>query len=230
MSWIEPTALLRGEGRYAVERPADASAPWARLGTLVVACGALYGFAMGSLEARWLGALYSAVKVPLLLSFSIGVCLPNFFVVNTLLRLREDFGAALRGILAAQGTVALTLASLAPVTWFVYACRATYPVALLWNAAAFGLAAVGGQLTLARHYRPLIARRPRHRHALAAWFALYVFVGVKVGWVLRPFVGDPALPTTFLREGRWQENPYANLLWTVVGLMRAVARKIADDG
>ena len=85
-------------------------------------------------------------------------------------------------------------------------------------------------MTLARHYQPLIRRRPRHRHALALWFVLYLFVGVKVGWVLRPFVGDPALPTTFLREGRWQENPYANLIWTVVGLGMTIARKIAGDG
>lgn len=223
----ELTSLLRADGRYAIGRR---TVPWVRLCSVVTTSGLVYGFAMGSLEARLIGALYSALKVPLLLTFSILVCLPNFYVMNLILGLREDFGAALRAILTTQGALALTLASLAPVTWLFYACRMTYPVALLWNASVFALASAAGQVMLARHYRPLIAQRPRHRHALFAWFVLYVFVGVKIGWVLRPFVGDPALPTTFLREECWQDNPYANLLWTVVGLGMTIVRKISGDG
>lgn len=31
----------------------------------------------------------------------------------------------------------------------------------------------------------------------------YAFVGIQMEWVLRPFVGDPAKPTTIFREGAW---------------------------
>ena len=59
---------------------------------------------------------------------------------------------------------------------------------------------------------------------MIAWFVLYAFVSIKVGWVLRPFIGDPALPTEFLREGKWAENPYANLFWTAVAFVVNAAR------
>jgi hypothetical protein len=214
--------VLRAEGRYAVglER-----VPWARLALWVAAGGGLYGFAMGSLEARWVGALYAALKVPLLLTLSVAICLPSSWVLHLLLGLGRDFRAAARGILSAQGTLALCLAALSPVIALVYVSGPSYPAALLANAALFGLAASGAQLTLARHYRPLIAREPRHRRALAAWFALYSFVAIKLGYVLRPFVGDPRLPTTFLREEQWQENPYASLFWTAVGLVASILRR-----
>jgi hypothetical protein len=34
---------------------------------------------------------------------------------------------------------------------------------------------------------------------LVLWFVLYAFIGIQLGWMLRPFVGDPTRPTTFLR-------------------------------
>jgi hypothetical protein len=221
--WRDAGELLRATGRYAVERQ---SVPWRRLLCFVILGGALYGLVMGALGGRWQGALYSAAKVPILLTCSTCVCLPNFWVVLALLGLRDDFAAAVRGILAAQGTLALCLASLAPVTALFYWSGLDYPGALLWSAGCFGLASLAAQRTLRRHYRPLIARRPRHVRALAAWLALYVFVGIKLGWVLRPFVGDPQLPPAFLRAEQWQDDPYTNLFWTAVGLAASAVRAL----
>jgi len=221
---LGPASLLRAEGRYAVGR---ARVPWGRLVLFVSLGGSLYGLVMGSLDGRWVGALYSAVKVPLLLCLSLSVCLPNFLVVNLLLGLGQDFPAALRGILSAQGTLSVCLACLAPVTAVFYVSQPSYPFALFLNGCCFGLAVLCAQLTLANHYRPLIARQPRHRRALAAWLALYVLVGIKLGHVLRPFVGDPRLPTTFLREEQWQDDPYASLLWTAVGLLAGAVRRLS---
>jgi hypothetical protein len=48
---------------------------------------------------------------------------------------------------------------------------------------------------------------------------LYLFVAIQMGWVLRPFVGDPDQPTRFFRAGAWS-NAYveiATLVWRVVG-------------
>jgi hypothetical protein len=47
------------------------------------------------------------------------------------------------------------------------------------------------------------ARSPRHRLLLRAWFFLYAFVGIQMGWVLRPFIGDPHLPVAFFRSEAW---------------------------
>ncbi len=90
--------------------------PVARLLALLVASGFLYGLALGSFGLRAEQALYSGLKVPILLCFSTLVCLPSFFVVNTVVGLRDDFGEALRAVVATQACLAIVLAALAPLT------------------------------------------------------------------------------------------------------------------
>ena len=140
--------LLRSRGRFSI----DASrVPWVSLAALVCLSGFAYGAAMGFSDARLLQSLYSGLKVPLLFVLTSLVCLPNFFVVNTLLGLRKDFAAASRGIVAAQATGAVCLASLAPFTLFVYASSDNYDLALVFNGGMFLLATVAAQLTLSKH-------------------------------------------------------------------------------
>lgn len=185
----------------------------------ILAGGLLYGAVMGAYGLRPRQMAYSALKVPLLLGVSALICLPNLVAVNTALGLRDDFRAVLRALLLSQGTVCVALAGLAPITAFAYVSLADYNVAVVFNGAMFLLAALTGQITLGRHYRPLIAANPRHRLGRNAWLALYVFVAIQMGWVLRPFVGNPELPTRFFREGAWG-NAYvevAALLWRALG-------------
>ena len=47
---------------------------------------------------------------------------------------------------------------------------------------------------------------------------IYVFVAIKLGWILRPFIGDPELPLEYVRAEQWQENPYSTLVWTAAAL------------
>ena len=215
---MAPSSLLELLGARGVFAPQAPGLPWRLLGLWIVSGGALYGLVMGALGGRILGGVYSASKVPVLVLGATALCLPSFFVVNAVLGLRADFRAALRGILAAQGTVAVCLGGLAPVLLLFYVSRVSYPVALLLNGGLFAVASFAGQCTLRRHYAVLIERNGRHRIALTAWFALYVFVSIKLGWMLRPFIGDPSLPLEYLRAEQWMENPYANLFWTAAAL------------
>ena len=74
-----------------------------RLFTYLVLFGLIYGAAMGSFRAiasqpQWARQmLYSAVKVPLLLSASFVISLPSFFVLNSLLGLAARFCAGRAG-------------------------------------------------------------------------------------------------------------------------------------
>ena len=209
-------SLLRGEGPYAAGRGV---VPWRQLLLLVVAGGFVYGAAMGAYGARGWQAIYSASKVPLLLGCSTLVCLPNFYVVNVLLGLRDDFSAACRGVFAAQATLAVVLSSLAPVTLFFYASSGDYEQAKVWNGVMFFVGTVSGQVTLSHHYRALIASNPAHRIGRFAWVVLYVFVAIQLAWVLRPFLGAPDLPTAFFRQDAWS-NAYVEVLDAIAKLFR----------
>lgn len=206
--------LLRGRGALA---PGDGPLPTARLVTLVLVCGGLHGLVMGSF-AGGLGALFAALKIPLLLLLAPALCLPSFRVVHAVLGLADDLPAARRAVLAGQATLAVSLAALSPVLVLVVLSSDHYHLVKLVNGALFLLASLAAQLTVARHYRPLLARDGRHRWALVIWPTLYLFVALQLGYALRPFVGHPDFPTEFLRED-WMGNVYLDLWWALRGVL-----------
>ncbi len=207
--------LLRAEREF---RPGTAHAPLRALISLVVVGGFVYGGAMGTFGGwRW-QILYSALKIPLLIATSTVVCMPTFFVLHLLLGIGDDFGTAIRAILAGQASVAIGLAALAPATMFFYASITDYELAVLGNGAPFLLATIAGQLTLARHYAPLIARDDRHVLTRNAWMFLYVFIAIQSAWVLRPFVGSPDLPVRFFREEAW-DNAYVRIFRAILRVL-----------
>ena len=192
--------------------------PSAGAWAIVLGCGLTYGGVMGLFGGRIGQVIYSAIKVPILLGATLLLSLPSYFVLNTLFGLRNDFAAAWRAVVASQAGLTIILVSLAPLTAFWYVSSANYRVAILFNTVMFAVASLGAQGILQRGYRPLIAQDPKHRWLLRVWILLYAFIGIQMGWNLRPFVGDPDRPVRFFREGNW-ENAYlvvAQILWEAV--------------
>lgn len=189
---------------------------------LILAFGMFYGGLMGTYggvagERIW-QIVYSAVKVPLLLIATFLLSLPSFFVLNTLLGLRGDFARVVASLLATQAGLTVILASLAPVTAFWYVSGSEYQQAILFNGLMFAVASMSAQWLLRREYRPLIGRHPAHRWMLRTWIVIYVFVGIQMGWVLRPFIGNPRAPVQFFREDSWS-NAYVvvlEMIWRVM--------------
>ncbi len=200
--WRRAEAILRGH-------------PGAGSWQLVVGCGLGYGGVMGAYGWRPDQVAFSAIKVPLLLLATLLLSLPSYFVLNTLLGVRSDFATAWRAVVASQAGLTIILLSLAPLTAFWYASSSNYRSAIYFNALMFAVASVGAQALLRKSYQPLIERDPRHRWLLRTWIVLYAFIGIQMGWNLRPFIGAPDQPVRFFREGAW-ENAYvvvARMLW-----------------
>jgi len=210
--------VLRGRRRPdGSTQPSDS--PGALLG-MVLAFGLAYGAVMGTFggvggDRAW-QVVYSALKVPLLLVATFLLSLPSFFVLNTLLGLRSDFPQVVRALMATQAGLTILLASLAPLTASWYVSSGDYTAAILFNALMFAVASISAQWSLRRDYRVLIAKSPRHRSLLWTWIVIYAFVGIQMGWTLRPFVGDPATPVQFFREGGWS-NAYVTVLQMIRG-------------
>jgi hypothetical protein len=216
---LRPADLLRSRTIPLAEgRPLRAVT---ELVLLVVVFGVAYGAVMGTYAGpngpRVTQMVYSATKVPLLLLLTFFISLPSFFVLNTLFGVRDDFGDAVRALIATQAALTIILASFAPLTAVWYFSLAGYRQAILFNALMFGIASFTAQFLLRRLYRPLIERNPKHRMLLRAWLIVFAFVGIQMGWVLRPFIGHPRGPTTFFREGAWG-NAYVE----VAGMIRDV--------
>jgi hypothetical protein len=208
--------ILRGQPLWD-ETPQLRSLLWVIM--LMAACGGGYGAVMGSYPLTWeqtrpLQVLYSGLKVPLLLLLTFGLSVPSFYVANLLLGLGDDFVDVLRSVLATQAALTLTLLSLAPFTILFYVSGVSYDQALLVNSALFGLASLSVQPLLRRHYRELIAKNSLHCWTMRTWLVIYAFVGIQMGWVLRPFIGSPTTPTEFFRSEAWG-NAYL-VIWTLL--------------
>lgn len=201
-----------------------ASGRWWLYPLIVVIAGPVYGAVLGSWGAGGPGRLalipYAAIKAPLLVIGTTMVCLPGYFVLSTVLGLRADFPKALGAIGAGQAGLALALASLAPLTRVAYVSGIGHAQALLFAAGMFLLATSAGTAVMMRRYRPLFARSRKHVLMLGFWVMSYVFVGIQMGWMLRPFVGSPGVPVTFVRQEPWT-NAY-------VALTKIVAQSVQE--
>jgi len=179
---------------------------------LLAGGAAAHGLALGASSGEWLMAIYSAIKVPILLLVSTAITLPNFYVLHGALGLQSDFRAACRGIVAAQAGLAIALGATAPIVVVIaLSVRDPYLLTVL-DGLLFALAVGAGQLILRRHYRPLLARNGFHRATLLSWAVLYVFFAIQFSWVLRPFLGTPGFPVEFLRSEAFEQNAYV-VLW-----------------
>ncbi len=214
--WTQAHSLLR---------PTGGPAPFARRAIAIICLfGIIYGAFMGTFfgegqAPRLYQAMYSAAKLPLLLMLTFALALPSFYVLNMLLGLAADFPEAIRALLSTQAGLTIILASLSPFTLVLYASTTNYDAAVLFNALMFAIASFAAQRLLRRFYGPLIARNPRHKTMVRLWLILYAFIGIQMGWVLRPFIGRPDAPTTFFREGAWG-NAYVEVWSKISDLAR----------
>jgi hypothetical protein len=212
-----PGQVLRSTGEYA---PDAARVPVRPLLSIVVVCGFAQGAVMGFHDGRALQALFSGLKVPLLLLGSTAVCLPSLYVLHLCLGLHRDFAAACRATFVVQAVAALFLAACAPLIAFAYLSSDHYPFATFVNGVAYLGAALTAQQALARHYRPLIVANPQHRIVLGCWLLLYVMVAIQLAWTMRPFVGWPAVEPALFRSEAWG-NAYVHLIDALRKLFRS---------
>jgi len=190
-----------------------AAVPNARTCIVVATIGsALFGLALGASSGQPLLSLYAMLKLPLLLACTTLLCLPTFYVVHCVLGLRADFGAAMQGMLAAQATFGIGLGALAPMVPFLTLSVADPYALTLLDGLLCAIGTLAAQQVLRRHYRPLIARDPRHRLSLNGWLLLYAFAGIQVAWVLRPFRGTEGFAVQFLRPEAFEQNAWLVLL------------------
>jgi hypothetical protein len=189
-------SVLRGSASHKVDMSA-----LIQIILMAIACGAIYGAVMGTSagcrDGHWIQIVYSAVKVPLLLGATFTLSVPSYFVFYSLFGLRSAFFQAMSAILTAQAGVAITLASLSPFTALWYASLTDYQSRVLFNGAMFAIATIAGQVLIRRYYKVLIEQNRRHLLLLRLWMYVYFFVGIQMGWTLRPFVGEPSLAPHF---------------------------------
>lgn len=208
--------LLRG--RSTTPQQLTENAEGLRLGLflkLAVALGAIYGVSMGlyaatghqPAELRHL--LASTIKIPALFLLTLAVTFPSLYVFSVLGGCAMRFLAVLR-LLVATAVVNLALAaSLAPILAFFTFSTTSYAFMIVLNVlllAVSGAVALGFLLKVLRRLASAVPgdelsgiKAPTGTAFFHIWVLLYALVGAQMGWLLRPFVGNPSLPFEWFR-------------------------------
>jgi hypothetical protein len=173
--------------------------------------------------------LASMAKVPLLFFLTLIVTFPSLYVFNALIGSRLTMGSLLKLLIAAMAVMLTLLAAFGPIVAFFAASTNSYPFMKLLNVVVFAIAGVMGLAFLlqtlhrlaAVHEFPVVTppvegeepgptpgvleRMAQSAHTATVnrifriWIVVFALVGAQMGWVLRPFIGDPAKPYSFFR-------------------------------
>ena len=217
--WLrELDQLLRGEHTRREElEQGRVNLPAGRLLLLGLLLGAVYGACMGLFSATsgqgdvWRRLVAPAVKLPLLFFLTLLVTFPSLYVFAALANSRLRARETLRLLLAAITVMLGVLASFAPVTVFFTLSTDSYRF-LLFLSVVF--AAVAGFVGLAflnraighvfreNPHEPAAAGEARARRIFRVWLVLFGIVGAQMAWILKPFVGNPALGFEWVRPSR----------------------------
>ncbi len=197
---------------------------------IVAGCG-LYGFAIGLGRAP-LMAVYVAVKMPLLIFFTLGVNGLINGMFGSLLGSGMSFRQTMQACLMSFALFALIVGSLAPVMIGMALDRPAdgtpelagwYRMFLLTNTVVIAFAGIIANHKLLRLIEAFSGSRPAAIRTLVAWLAGNLFVGAQLSYNLRPFFGNPDLPVQFLRP-----DPFDGTFYEAVWGM-TFARMSGDD-
>jgi hypothetical protein len=188
----------------------------------------------------------SMVKVPLLFYLTLLVTFPSLYVFNALVGSRLRLLTVVRLLVASLGVMVTVLASLGPIVAFFSVSTASYPFMLLFNVAVYTIAGTLGLAFLLQTLHRLsvldsqvshpgepgswetnepagaldpLENRVLSKHVKTVfrlWVIVFALVGAQMGWVLRPFVGNPASPFTWFRPRA--SNFFQAVFQTFVGL------------
>ncbi|MCC2668196.1 MAG: actin-binding protein, partial [Armatimonadetes bacterium] len=158
---------------------------------------AFYGLVTGLATGSWVRILTNPIKLPLVLIFSMCLCLPTLYIFSSYLGSRRSFlQTAALGFtgLAITGVI---LAAFAPITWFLtFTAPGAYALHVLVNVAVLALSGCIGVRFMFRGLTRLHQGTPmmwKQSSFLWGWMALYGLVGAQMGWLLCPFFSNSDL-------------------------------------
>ncbi len=187
---------------------------------IAIIMGAIYGAVMGGtnlmqgqamppLGAKITMIFITAIKVPVLLMASGAIVYFPIYVSNAFMGERHSWRQVLALLVSSTAITCTVLASMATVAAFFSITSTTYDFIKLLHVAIFTYSGVIGLQYLLGTIRWMAPPRPRASRTLVAlWLLLYMFVGMQLAWVLRPFMSSPGEPFQVFRprSGNFYES------------------------
>ena len=180
---------------------------------------AIFGATLG-FYALNLQIVFAAIKAPILIFGTVGICLPALFTFNVLLGSKLSFKQTSAMLSVTAYIMATVLVSLALIMLFFMVSTSSKSFILLLNVAAFGIAGLFGvrMLWTGMDYLTIRSGYEPNRQIIQIWTLIYIFVGTQLAWILRPFIGSPGETVLFRDiEGNFYQAVFHAFINLIVG-------------
>lgn len=158
-----------------------------------VILSAAYGLCIGWYAWNF-QILASAIKLPLLLLGTMGICIPALYAFNMFLGSKLNLKQTIALMLVANYVMAFFLAALSPILlFFVISTSQDKHFISLLNLVCCGLSGLFFLSIVLKgmRYLTLRAGQTYNPQIVKIWTCIYMLVGTQLSWLLRPFLGDP---------------------------------------
>ncbi|MDJ0733804.1 MAG: actin-binding WH2 domain-containing protein [Nostocaceae cyanobacterium] len=165
---------------------------------------AIYGAIIGASNSLP-QALSSAIKMPAFYLLTLIICFPTLFFFNVLFGSKSTVQQHFVVLLTAVSVISVLLFSFAPVAlFFLITTPDSYQFFKILNVLIFGITGSFGVKFLYDGMQLLSQQdevgKGTRTTILRSWLFLYAFVGMQLGWFLRPFFGAPDNKFELFRE------------------------------
>lgn len=176
-------------------------------------------------EPEYRQVIACMLKVPALFLLTLFICYPSLYVFSTMLGSRLSFSGTLVLLMGIVALSIVVLASFGPIVAFFAVSTENYHFMKLLNVAFFAVAGFLGVSALLKVLQSLVGGAPpaevpqptpslppvltrreelhsperKVRQVFRIWIVIYALVGAQMGWILRPFLGNPAQSFTWFR-------------------------------
>jgi hypothetical protein len=207
--------LCRGDHKVIAGWLEERGSAWILVCCAVIFCGsALYGASVGLWRAPE-QALYTALKMPLLIFLTAGANA----LLNGLLAQVLGSGLSFRHsaiiVLLSFTLASIILGALSPIVVFLLlnspalssAGRSVgHSITLLSDVSFVAYAGIVANKRLLRLLQHVCTTPAAGRNVFWSWLAVNLLLGAQLSWILRPFIGSPGLPVQFLRDDPFRGN------------------------
>jgi hypothetical protein len=215
--------LLRGEVRpIRAWLEASGATRWILCLAVIVVGTSTFGAAVG-LWRDPLQAAFTAIKFPLIILLTtLGTGLLNAMLAP-LLGLNLSLRQSLLAVLLSFTIAGAILGACSPLIYFLVwntppllpggrGSSSAHSLLLVSQTAVIAFAGGSANFRLLQLLRELAGSREVAWRVLVAWLGANLLLGSQLAWILRPFVGSPALPVEFLRKDAFVGSFYESLI------------------
>lgn len=120
----------------------------------IVIFSLIYGASMG-LYSGGIQVLFSALKIPMLLCLTLYICVPTFYILDSLVEGGQSLRQMLILLIAGFTIMVTILIAFLPITLFFLLTTSDYKFIVLLNVAVFGLGGIGALMYFLQGYRTI---------------------------------------------------------------------------